>query len=1162
MKAPTPLKIIFVEDLPADAELAVHELRKAGLEFEYSRVDIRDDFVKALRESKPDLVISDYRMPMYNGMQALLDTRSFDPLLPFILYTGSINEETAVECMKAGANDYIIKEHMARLPFAVRESLEQARIQLEKKSAEILLKDNKNKLQSIFSAAPVGIALLVNNILTEVNDTFCKITGYYRRELIGKNCELIDSSIDECSSGGFEKFSSLSDGWSGSSETCIKCKNNNILNVFLSTALLDKADHTKGVTIMIMDITESKRAVEELQKLRKAIDSSGEAVFLTDRNGIFTFVNPGFSATYGYEASEVVGKVTPRILKSGQLPEDVYQTFWSKLSNGQEVKGELKNKRKDGSVIYIEGSANQILDEKKNIIGYLGIQREITERKLTEEALLRSEEKYRRIFENVQDLYYETSVEGIILEISPSIEILSKGQYHRNDLIGKSIYDFYSETTERGFLLKELTERGVVSDFEITLTNRDGCLVPCSISSKICFDNQQKPVKIIGSMRDITYRKHVEKELLRHRDHLEELVNERTLQLRKSMAETSDLYENAPCGYHSLDSDGIIVRINTMELKWLGYSSEELIGRRRFADLLTPDSLKVFESNFPVFLREREINNVVLEVIRKSGSTFFVSVNATAVFDSEGNLLMSRSTLFDITARKMAEEDLSKATKEAEEANKAKSEFLANMSHEIRTPMNAVLGYTELLSSTPLDQLQKSYVNSIVSSGRSLLTLINDILDLSKIEAGMLELEYDYVDTYSFFSEFERIFSLKVAEKGLRFILDISSGTPAGIYIDEARLRQIVFNLIGNAIKFTSQGKIVLEVFTENPQIGREPFESSGELIDLIIKIEDTGIGISGEMLDAVFEPFVQDRNNSHTGGTGLGLAITRRLTTLMNGSVTVQSEPGTGSIFTVRIPEIAYTRDLSHKAAGIVIDPSKILFTDATILVVDDVEHNRSYLRDALKNTNISIFEAEDGITALKVAQDVVPDLIIADISMPKMDGFQLLDHIRTNKKLQHIPVIAYSASVLNMQKEKIHKSEFDGLLIKPVRVAELYLVLMNFLPFSSTGEIQSGGLPCDIEVHSEIYNLPQLIYTLENGFRTTWMTFAVRQPIGEIREFGNNLIQLGIDHNSTMVKAYGEELIGATDSFNIEALLKLVRKYDSVVDTLKNMAKKSDIQ
>lgn len=310
-------------------------------------------------------------------------------------------------------------------------------------------------------------------------------------------------------------------------------------------------------------------------------------------------------------------------------------------------------------------------------------------------------------------------------------------------------------------------------------------------------------------------------------------------------------------------------------------------------------------------------------------------------------------------------------------------------------------------------------------------------------------------------------------------------------------------------------------------------------------------------MQEAIFDPFVQERDNKNYGGTGLGLTITKRLTSLMNGTISLLSELGKGSTFTVRIPEISFLRDFSKTSIDIQIDPTEIIFEPAVILIADDVEHNRSYIRDALKNTNLKIIEAEDGSAAYKLAKEIVPDLIIADIRMPIMDGFQLLMKIKTNKRLKHIPVIAYSASVLRDQKERIHNSEFVGLLIKPVKVTELYLELMNILKYQSTRELDSENLLPEVDLIGEITNLPELINSLESDLHTTWKTFAVKQPIREIRDFGTNLIQLGRDHNSSIIKDYGSELINAADNYNIVAILKLIGKYSGIIENLKDSPK-----
>ena len=502
------------------------------------------------------------------------------------------------------------------------------------------------------------------------------------------------------------------------------------------------------------------------------------------------------------------------------------------------------------------------------------------------------------------------------------------------------------------------------------------------------------------------------------------------------------------------------------------------------------------------------------------------------------------------------EQKIEERTAELDAANKAKSEFLANMSHEIRTPMNAILGYAELLGSMLEEKTHRDYLESIKSSGRSLLTLINDILDLSKIEAGRLELQLEYVNSKSFFAEFERIFSLKVSQKGLKFILDISSGTPDGLYVDEVRLRQIILNLIGNAVKFTDSGSITLKVFTTNPQISVYSNDKVEEYIDLVIEVSDTGIGISEEVQKQIFNPFVQGQGQSvkKYGGTGLGLAITQRLVTLMNGTIVLKSVINKGSTFIINIPEVFYLRDFEKREQEFHIDPAKVIFEKATILIADDVEHNRRYLIDSLSKTDIKLVEADNGRTALTLAGKIKPDLIITDIRMPIMDGFELLDNLKADAGLKDIPVIAYSASVMKAQSDRIKKSEFAGLLIKPVQITELYIELMNNLRYKVLDTNDQDKISLESNKLQEIEDLSGLIRSLETTLKDIWMTFEIRQPIEDVLEFGNKLARLGKEHNSSFVSNYGEELINAADNFNIEGILNQLKRYPVLIDMLKN--------
>jgi PAS domain S-box-containing protein len=504
---------------------------------------------------------------------------------------------------------------------------------------------------------------------------------------------------------------------------------------------------------------------------------------------------------------------------------------------------------------------------------------------------------------------------------------------------------------------------------------------------------------------------------------------------------------------------------------------------------------------------------------------------------------------------KKLEQRISERTAQVEAANKAKSEFLANMSHEIRTPMNAVLGYADLLGSLIKDKTQIEYIESIKTSGKGLLLLINGILDLSKIEAGRIELQYEYVNTRSFFSDFERIFSLRLSEKGLKFILDISSETPEGIFIDEARISQIILNLIGNAVKFTDKGSISLKVYTENLQVVEPEGKRTGEVTDLIIKVTDTGVGIPENMLEDVFKPFIQSQgqNIKKYGGTGLGLAISRRLLQLMNGTVGVDSKLNKGSTFTIKIPRISYLEHYEKRKSRVEFNPEIIVFNEAVVLIADDAESNRNYIRDTLKRTALKIYEAENGMEAFSLAKEIIPDLIITDISMPVLNGFELLDKLRSNKKLQNIPVIAYSASVMKDQKDHILVSKFAGLLIKPVLVSDLFHELMKNLKYTTISTSSGENIETEIDHSVEISDMSGMLHSLENHFNDICKSFEIIQPIDEVSDFGNQLAKMGRKHNSGIIARFGEEIVSAAESFNIDAILRLIRRYPEVISSLK---------
>ena len=529
----------------------------------------------------------------------------------------------------------------------------------------------------------------------------------------------------------------------------------------------------------------------------------------------------------------------------------------------------------------------------------------------------------------------------------------------------------------------------------------------------------------------------------------------------------------------------------------------------------------------------------------------------TPLFSSEGGFMGGICMYEDISERVRL--DKLKIEKEAaEKANKAKSEFLANMSHEIRTPLNAIIGFSDMLVRYISDELQTSYLESIRSSGKSLLTLINDILDLSKIEAEKLELQYNPVDIFSFFMEIETIFSLKIKEKGLKFILDINKNLPVTLHLDETRTRQILINLIGNAIKFTEEGHVKLSVKTinlEKDTIAGKPVE----YVDLIIEVEDTGIGIPKQSLEKIFKPFEQQevQSTKKYGGTGLGLTISKKLVELMNGELTVTSELGKGSTFNIVVKnvQISHTKIVTDEKD--LISAENIKFNEATIIIVDDVEDNRKLLSGLLKEQELKVYEAENGLEALHLVNRIKPDLIITDIRMPEMDGYELIKEIRKIPALKNVPVIATSASILQLDKVKNKQHDFDGFFFKPFQINELLSELSKHLPhkiLEVKKEEKQEYLQAEYKISGDaIKNLSLIIKKLETEMMDEWIEFKDQQPMDKVKEFGNQIETIGEENDVKIISNYGKNLKLAVNNVDIEEMLKLIKIFPELLKKLK---------
>jgi PAS domain S-box-containing protein len=801
---------------------------------------------------------------------------------------------------------------------------------------------------------------------------------------------------------------------------------------------------TDGTLLLtITDASEKKGLKRSLEgaeaRYQDLSDIVADAVFTLDLKGYVTWGNRAVEELSGYTREEFIGRHSSQFVKAQDV-EFIKGLYVQMFRTGQSVRGVIHDFIKKGGEIRTVEAYLGVIKKRGETVGFYGSVRDVTELRETYGSLVESEAQYRALVENLNDIIYTIDSNGYFTYVNRSFERVF--HYTPEETIGRHMATIIHP--EDLSLIKEKTETAVHGNpesFEFRAYDRDEGIHHIQASARP-FIKGGIFKGVTGIMVDLTRSREMES------------------RLRESEEKYRHLIENINDVIYVLDLEGKITFVNSVAENLFGYHPDDVINRR-FTDFIYPpdiarliEGLKRWNPQFhdspksagelPDFLASIQhpvighLGSMEFRLVRKDGALRYVRSSFRMILESGVPSGMS-GVLVDITKTKEMQRELRQAKIRAEEANRAKSVFLANMSHEIRTPMNGILGYSELLLDGELSNEQKESVRIIHECGESLLGLINEILDLSKIESGKIELRPESFYLYEFINRALAVLLPKAHEKGLALNFVTEGELPPAIVTDPEKLRQIIINLAGNAVKFTDMGEVKILLSMESSDSGTD---------FLTVAVSDTGPGIPPDKQQAIFEPFTQLDSTAakKSSGTGLGLSITVKLVELLGGTIHVSSTVGKGTTFTFSIPvekgtpEAAQERHFreEHEAGG------KIL------VVEDDLNTSRFYQSYLLKN-DFHVITTINGRESLSLAEAHLPRLIILDIVLPDISGWEVLALLKKNAKTADIPVLVIS--VLSEKDKAISLGAIDYIekpitgsdLVKRVRMLSGYRKRMN---------------------------------------------------------------------------------------------------------------------
>ena len=972
----------------------------------------------------------------------------------------------------------------------------------KRKNIEVSLRRSKADLRTVIDNSNAMIWSINNHLeITNYNNKSQKFFELFTDKKMSIGSNILDYIPDEFESLWKRRFQEVLKGES-LNRTFKLTKDEESRYYEAALAPIKYGDKIEGVSCSALDVTE---ITELSRQYLHILENSNEYFYLKDRNLRYISASQSFANLLGFtDWEELVGKtdleVYPRELAQK------YHAFESKIIETGLGQSNVEEEYEDyqGNKLWISNSTQPYRNASGAVIGLMGISHDLTARRHMEQELISSKANLHAIVENTASRIYSIDHDINVVSFNSNFGNLMSELTGRRIKSGDHLLDFIPAIWQK--LWRQRYERALQGE-TFNVTDRDKVL-----DGNRYFQTFFHPIYVDGKVtavscfaQDIT-----EVKLLNH------------IML--------GLLENAQDFLFVKDIEHRFIAASASLAKAHDLESREALIGKSDRELHPKDYAEKYEEDEKVVLEDgHDLINWEDHYIDKDGERW-VESNKHPLKDEEGEIYGLIGITRDVTERKRLERDLIFAKEQADKANSAKGIFLANMSHEIRTPLNSIIGFSSLLNEMVEDELQSSYLKAINSSAKTLLALINDVLDISKIESGSIEIRQSPVRLEDIGEDIRDMFQLKADQKGLNFEVTVENPISEYVKLDELRLKQVLINIVGNSLKFTKEGDISLEIIFS---------ESDGSYL-LNIRVSDTGPGIDPIAQNRIFESFYQDDHTSDIQkGTGLGLAISKRLINLMGGEVSVSSAVGEGAVFDIMIHDVEVVSEKLHIVADANEPQFKIKFEPRKVLLVDDIDSNRFYLRELFRNSSLLLIDVGSAKEAIGILEAEKVDLVLTDIRMPGMNGIDLLNWIRDRAELKSTPVIAVTASVFD---EKDSLSEvFDEVVFKPVVKEELMQVIKKYLPHQLIRKEKEPLLAVDPPKKRKMK-----VRKAALDFLPEFEKLKEHQPIAEVTALAKKIIDFGLKEDEQVLVDYGHSLMAMIDALDISGMLGLLNSFE----------------